>query len=557
MDKFNGIISIRTGQELKSSVEELLQGVKGKRDVYDFIYGEVIGKGDTPSHVVLLQGLRRTGKTIIMNQVIQDLTNKDGIDYNEICMITIEGTGIDATGLKEIITDEVSRGRIKFLFVDEVTLVDGVVNLSRYIYDDFSHKGVKIVMTGTNSYAIILMSYYGLSTRSKLINIPSVSFKEYYMLKEVITSMEYLKTGGIFTKELSGGLDFKKYTFSAITDNIAKSFIANNIDTVIGTSITSIISVVNRVLYNSMFDLYIETFNKTMNLNYASGSRAPRDLLESLRSNLSEVLETRIDAPINKLEVEAVLQVLIEMGVVKTIRNYMTGKTAYTLNRFPGIVYLFCDIIGDYREVIRVLNIPEDEAFEMVNSYRRVTEGRILEGMIVSDIIGDGRSGGITSTLNIDKTVEVDIVHVTKNNVVSLIEVKRSNKSNNKQVRWLVGTVVNSQFRHYKVVNRIVVYNGVTKVLKVNSNLVKMKLKDKSIEYNGITEELDPSVDYVYYINVDEFLLDLDNFLSGNKINQMREEYENPVHNEFINIDTKGIGDGDEYSQHEDTSLLF
>ena len=37
----------------------------------------------------------------------------------------------------------------------------------------------------------------------------------------------------------------------------------------------------------------------------------------------------------------------------------------------------------------------------------------------------------------------------------------------------------------------------------------------------------------------------------------MREEYENPVHNEFINIDTKGIGDGDEYSQHEDTSLLF
>ena len=89
----------------------------------------------------------------------------------------------------------------------------------------------------------------------------------------------------------------------------------------------------------------------------------------------------------------------------------------------------FCDIIGEQNEVVRVLNISEDEAFEMINNYKRVTEGRILEGMIISDIIGDGRSGGVTSTLNIDKTVEVDIVHISKNNVVSLIEVKRSNKS--------------------------------------------------------------------------------------------------------------------------------
>ena len=163
----------------------------------------------------------------------------------------------------------------------------------------------------------------------------------------------------------------------------------------------------------------------------------------------------------------------------------------------------------------------------------------------------------MTSTLNIDKTVEVDIVHISKNNVVSLIEVKRSNKSSNKQVRWLVGTVVNSQFRHYKVVNRMVVYNGATKIFKVNSSLSKMKLKGSNIKFKGVTEELDPSIDYVYYINVDEFLLDLDNLLSGNKINQMREEYENPVCNEFINIDTKGIEDCDRYSQCEDTSLLF
>ena len=183
----------------------------------------------------------------------------------------------------------------------------------------------------------------------------------------------------------------------------------------------------------------------------------------------------------------------------------------------------------------------------MDRKYREVLEGHILEGLIISDIITT--SNGETRTFNINNTEEIDIIHRHENGVISLIEVKRRKTYEPIQMRWLIDKKIGEIYNSNKCVNRMVVYNGKTKVISIDPIKIGRLRK--------LSEDIDPSVDYVYYINVDEFLLDLENFLTGNKINQMREEYENPVHNEFINIDTKGIGDGDEYSQHEDTSLLF
>ena len=350
----------------------------------------------------------------------------------------------------------------------------------------------------------------------------------------------------------------KSYIYTAIAKNISESLINGSRDyykltegDLSGRKIT-IEAVVNRVLYNSMKELGVKSINELFKTNYSAGVKLGRNFESKLIERLEHDLKVNSEERVSEELYKEIKDVLIKMDIIRQVYNDYSEpgvrkSVAYSLTRYPGLVYAFYNIISGRELITSELKVTGTEAGEMDRKYREVLEGHILEGLIISDIITT--SNGETRTFNINNTEEIDIIHRHENGVISLIEVKRRKTYEPIQMRWLINKKIGEIYNSNKCVNRMVVYNGKTKVISIDPIKIGRLRK--------LSEDIDISVDYVYYINVDEFLLDLENYLSGNKINQMREEYENPVHNEFINIDTKGIGDGDEYSQHEDTSLLF
>ena len=545
-----------TGEELRVNVEGELHGIKGSRDIYEELYSKVVDKTD--SKVILLHGLRRTGKTVMLNQLVEDIVKGGIATYEQINLITIYESTISRRDVYELLESITSANNVKYVIIDEFTMVNGLVDSSQYIHDRFCTHGVKFIITGTNSFAIRLLNERSLATRSKLTNVPPLTMKEYSTLVGPINAMEYIKVGGIFSDAFKFEKDTKSYLHTAIAKNISESLVNGSRDycKLTGDDFSSrkitIEAVVNRVLYNSMKELGVKSINELFKTNYSAGVRLGRDFEIKLIERLEHDLKVNSEEIVSEDLYKGIKDVLIKMDIIRQVYNDYSepgvrARVAYSLTRYPGLVYAFYNIISGREFITSELKVTDKEARDMDRKYREVLEGHILEGLIISDIITT--SNGETRTFNINNTEEIDIIHRNENGVISLIEVKRRKTYEPIQMRWLINKKIGEIYNSNKCVNRMVVYNGKTKVISIDPIKIGRLRK--------LSEDIDISIDYVYYINVDEFLLDLENYLSGNKINQMREEYENPVHNEFINIDTKGIGDGDEYSQHEDTSLLF
>ena len=186
-----------TGEELRINVEGELRGINGKRDIYEEVYNKVIDKMD--SKVILLHGLRRTGKTVMLNQLVYDIVKGGIATYEQINLITIYESTISRRDVYELLESITSGNTVKYIIIDEFTMINGLVDSSQYIHDKFCIHGVKFIITGTNSFAIRLLNERSLATRSRLINVPPLTMKEYSTLVGPIKAMEYIKVGGIFS----------------------------------------------------------------------------------------------------------------------------------------------------------------------------------------------------------------------------------------------------------------------------------------------------------------------------------------------------------------------
>lgn len=84
--------------------------------VHDYIYGDFNDK------VLILYGLRRTGKTTIIRQIISEMTHKD-LSSSAFLQVTSKNTLADVNHDLKIL----KRQGIKYVFLDEVTLMDDFI----------------------------------------------------------------------------------------------------------------------------------------------------------------------------------------------------------------------------------------------------------------------------------------------------------------------------------------------------------------------------------------------------------------------------------------------
>jgi uncharacterized protein len=147
------------------------------------IYRDLLIHAKSPL-VTVLTGMRRTGKTTLVTQLLQDLPNKNSIfldlqrpDNREL----FEQKNYD--GIYEAL---VSRGLSKdspmVVALDEIQLAPECPSAIKYLLD---HKGVKFIITGSSSYYLKNLFSESLAGRKKVFELFPLDFGEFLLFKEI------------------------------------------------------------------------------------------------------------------------------------------------------------------------------------------------------------------------------------------------------------------------------------------------------------------------------------------------------------------------------------
>ena len=124
---------------LTSSVKEYR-----KRDCYSMLNKFV--HGNYPGKVCLLYGLRRTGKTTLLFQTANDLSSEELSRAVYIKARTTDSMADMNHDLKIL-----ASSGYRYVFLDEVTLMDDFIDGAALFSDVYAMMGMKIILSGTDS----------------------------------------------------------------------------------------------------------------------------------------------------------------------------------------------------------------------------------------------------------------------------------------------------------------------------------------------------------------------------------------------------------------------
>lgn len=263
--------------------------------------------------IKILVGIRRCGKSVILNQIIEELKEKRKIDEEHIIFINFEFIEfeelLDYKKLNKYIKDKIRDNKIYYLFLDEIQNVDNfekVVNSLRA-----SIKNISIFLTGSNSKMLSDELSSVLSGRYVLFNINPLSYKEYVSLtnkdgKDLDTFWDYAKWGGLPNRcEFTNEIDIKNYLHSVY-------------DSIILRDVVKRLNLKDTVLFDMILQYLIETAGREF-----SADNIIKYLNKENKKISNETLYNYIDALCKALILKKVYRYDIAgKGVLKTLNKY-------------------------------------------------------------------------------------------------------------------------------------------------------------------------------------------------------------------------------------------
>ncbi|WP_294731009.1 AAA family ATPase [uncultured Faecalibaculum sp.] len=184
--------------------------------------------GAPQDKVLILCGLRRTGKTTLLRQLIAAMNEKER-DRTAYVQLSVRQTLADLNqDLKRM-----QRLGIDTVLIDEVTLLSDFIDGSALLPDIFAASGMHIVLSGTNSLSFMLAKSGQLYDRCRMIHTTWIPFGEFARVLGIRDVDTYIRYGGTMT--MSGthynpqNSAFRslrtvdEYVNTAIADNIQHS----------------------------------------------------------------------------------------------------------------------------------------------------------------------------------------------------------------------------------------------------------------------------------------------------------------------------------------------
>ena len=263
--------------------------------------------------IKILVGIRRCGKSVILNQIIDELKEKRNVDEEHIIFVNFEFIEyeelLDYKNLNKYVKGKIKDDKIYYLFLDEVQNVNDfekVVNSLRA-----SIKNISIFLTGSNSKMLSDELSTVLSGRYVLFNINPLSYKEYILLTnkdgyDMDTFWDYARWGGLPNRcEFTNEIDLKNYLHSVY-------------DSIILRDVLKRLNIKDSLLFDMILQYLIETMGREFSADNVI------KFLESENKKISkETLYNYIDALCKALIIKRVYRYDIAgKSILKTLNKY-------------------------------------------------------------------------------------------------------------------------------------------------------------------------------------------------------------------------------------------
>lgn len=200
---FNFKTNVTYGKSLLDFAEP--SKVFQKRDCYTDIEKYINGKVE--DKVCVVYGLRRTGKTTLIKQLILSMTEEQKAKATYIKCDTKDTV---ASLNKDII--KLREAGYKYLFIDEVTIMNDFIDSASLFSDIYAAQGMKIILSGTDSLGFSFAINNELYDRAIMIHTTYIPFKEHSRLLGINDVDEYIRYGGTLK---AGELDFENKEINA------------------------------------------------------------------------------------------------------------------------------------------------------------------------------------------------------------------------------------------------------------------------------------------------------------------------------------------------------
>lgn len=212
---------VKRGAELIPFVESVRKLKKREciSKLQDYVYG------DGTDRVFILYGLRRTGKTTMIRQIIADMP--DAMLAQTAFIQVTESIDMAKINLDMRLLE---RQGYRYVFIDEVTLMDDFVEGAALFSDVYATSGMKIVLSGTDSLGFVFSEDQELYDRCFMLHTTFIPYREFENVLGIKGIDEYIHYGGTMSL---GGVHYNQngMTFATkeSTDEYVNSAIARNI----------------------------------------------------------------------------------------------------------------------------------------------------------------------------------------------------------------------------------------------------------------------------------------------------------------------------------------
>lgn len=263
--------------------------------------------------VKILVGIRRSGKTVILNQIIEELKATRKIDDKHIIKINFEFIEFEKLRnykeLNKYIIEKIVDNKKYYVFLDEVQNVDKFEDVINSIRASINN--ISIFITGSNSKMLPDELSTVLSGRYVLFNISPLSYKEYIALTkkdafDLESFNDYAKWGGLPNRcEFTDETDIKNYLHSVF-------------DSIILRDIITRLKLQDTILFNMILQYLIDTTGREFSceniINY---------LEREYKKVSTETIYTYIEALCKALIIKKVYRYDVHgKGLLKTLNKY-------------------------------------------------------------------------------------------------------------------------------------------------------------------------------------------------------------------------------------------
>lgn len=501
-------LNIRTGASLRAFAAPV-QGL-AKRDCYrqlhDYVYGPVQDK------VLILYGLRRTGKTTLIRQLLAEMSDEE-LETTAFLQLTVRNTLAEVNRTLRYLE---SHG-YRTVLLDEVTLMEDFIQGAALFSDVFAACGMRLILSGTDSLGFLFTQDEQLYDRCILVHTTFIPYREFETVLGVHGIDEYIRYGGTMSL---GGVHYNETSTFATkerTDEYVDTAIARNIQHSLRCyqyeghfrslqslyEANELTSAINRVVedLNHRFTLEVLTRDfRSHDLalsarNLRRDRHRPNDILDridvpAVTARLRELLEirnrTEQNVTISGAAGDEIREYLHLLDLVQDIdvvsMASLNQRGTRTVIAQPGLRYAQADALITsllLDETMAELSLPERNA--VCDRIRSEIRGRMMEDIVLLE----------TRLANPDKEVfvlqfaigEFDMV-VSDPAAAScrIYEIKHSDQVVAEQYRHLTDAdkCAQTTHRYGEIVERVILYRG------------------ESCEVEGI-----------HYRNVEEYLCDL------------------------------------------------